>query len=81
MVVMLAACATQQQRVTWNKLGASQAEYDRDIAQCDYETSSATTTPDYGYRTLVGQELDRANRKNGLFTKCMTAKGWTASNY
>lgn len=71
----LAGCATQP-RWHWIKDGSTQAEFDQHKAQCDYETSAATQATDYGFRSVFGQELDRAMRKNDLFIKCMVAKGY-----
>lgn len=76
--LVLTACATQQ-RIVWNKPGAVEADYNRDIAQCDYETSASTQGTDYSYRSTLGQEIDRAMRKNDLLKKCMVARGWSAS--
>jgi hypothetical protein len=63
--------------MVWDKAGATQADYDRSWAKCDYETSAATQNTDYGFRTVFGQELDRAMRKRDLVVKCMTAEGFT----
>lgn len=71
----LAACAVPQ--TNWSKPGASAADFEQDKLQCDYEATSATQRTDYSYGTLVGQELDRANRKLTLMQKCLAARGWT----
>jgi hypothetical protein len=73
---LLAGCSTTQPNWHWIKPGATQAEFDQHKAQCDYETSAATQGTDYGFRTILGQELDRSTRKRDLFMKCMTAKGY-----
>jgi hypothetical protein len=71
---MLQGCA---QKHMLTKSGASIEDYNKDVARCDYEASLATQNTDYNYRTIIGQELDRANRKNDLILKCMIAYGWT----
>jgi hypothetical protein len=78
LALTLTACATQQP-TRWSKPGALEADYNRDVAQCDYETSASTQGTDYSYRTVIGQEIDRAMRKNELLKKCMVARGWSAS--
>lgn len=71
----LAGCATQPNR-QWVKPGATQADFDQHVAQCDYETTAATQSTDYGLRTSFGQELDRAMRKKELMGLCLVAKGY-----
>lgn len=74
-VGLLAGCATTQPTV-WVKDGASQQDFDQARAQCEYEVAAATQAPDYSYRTIVGQELDRAMRQRELGVLCMQAKGF-----
>lgn len=71
-------CAAQPQ-YQWIHPTADQAQFQKDVAQCDYETSAATQGTDYSYRTIFGQELDRSMRKNDLAVKCMVAKGYSKS--
>ena len=73
LVALLAGCAP---RYLLTREGATIDNYNSDIARCDYETSAATQGTDYSYRTILGQEFDRASRKNDLMKKCMLAKGW-----
>ena len=75
--IVLSGCA---QPVVWLKPGFTQADFNRDKAQCDYETSGATQNVDYGYRTVFGQALDQALRKQGLMHKCFIARGYTAQS-
>lgn len=44
--------------------------------KCNYETSAATQSTDYSYRSMFGQELDRALRKRDLMEMCMKAQGF-----
>ena len=73
LVLIFAGC---QQRYLLSRDGATQDDYNRDVATCDYEASAATQSTDYSLGSILGQELDRANRKNDLMFKCMEAKGW-----
>lgn len=76
LVLVLAGCAP---RYFLTRDGATAENYKNDIATCDYETSAATQGTDPSLRSIFGQELDRANRKNDLMLKCMLAKGWKAT--
>lgn len=75
-VTTLAACVTPTPMV-WTRPGATEADFERDKNQCIYESSALTQSVDYGYRTIFGQELDRAMRRNELAGLCMKAKGWS----
>lgn len=74
--LLVAGCAAPQPMI-FDKAGATQADYDRSWARCDYETSAATQGTDYTFGTIIGQELDRAMRKRDLIVKCMGAEGFT----
>lgn len=71
---LLAGCATQPQ-YTWLPTAGSGVNGAQIEARCDYETSAATQGTDYSFRSSLGQELDRAMRKQSLFEKCMLANG------
>lgn len=71
-VMALASC----QNVVLTKPGATQADYQSDMNQCDYEATGHTQATDYSYNTMIGQEFDRAQRKKDLILRCMKAKGW-----
>lgn len=58
------------------KDGATQADYQRDFGQCDYEVSLHVNSVDNSYGTMVGQEFDLALRKKELIIKCMRNMGW-----
>lgn len=58
------------------KDGATQADYQRDFSQCDYEVSLHSQGVDNSYRSMVGKEVDLAMRKKELILKCMLNKGW-----
>lgn len=75
LLLLLSSCATQPQFV-WDHPTGNQAQFERDRAQCEYETASATQQTDYSYRSVFGQELDRAMRRRDLGVLCMKAKGY-----
>lgn len=72
---LLAGCAVQPP-VKLVKAGATQADFDQAVAQCEYEAAVATQVTTPGYRTAFGQELDREMRKRELMLPCMKAKGF-----
>lgn len=74
-LVILTGCAAPN-RGPWTKEGGTQAEAVATNAQCDYETAAATQGTDPGMRTIFGQEMERAIRKNDLMKLCLTAKGY-----
>ena len=74
--IVLTGCAVQP-TYKWMHPTANQAQFDRDKAQCEYEIAAATQQTDYSYRSVFGQELDRATRKRDLGILCMKAKGYT----
>lgn len=73
---MMLGCAAPQKPLIWYKPGATEAEFTQAKYQCDYETTAATQGTDHSFRTVVGQELDRAMRKSDLLKRCMMAKGY-----
>jgi len=87
--VALALTGCAMQPIICNRSGATRADYDRDVAQCEYESASATVT--YGSstppaRTLggaigqgIGIGMGRAMARNDLAIMCMRAKGWRPS--
>lgn len=72
----LAGCAAPQKPLTWYKDGVTERDFQQAQAQCEYEVSVATQGTDYSFRTVIGQEMDRAMRQRDLGTKCMQAKGY-----
>lgn len=77
-IAALMGCATQPAN-NWIHPTADRAQFNKDRAQCDYETSAATQQTDYSYRSIFGQELDRSMRKSSLYDLCMKAKGYIPS--
>lgn len=72
--IMLVGCAGAG--YTWVPMPGNSGSFAQADARCDYETSAATQGTDYRYRTVLGQELDRALRKNDLYDKCMRVQGF-----
>lgn len=74
LLLSLAACAPTY----YTRSGASVADFERDKAQCDYETSLATTNQGHGlgYRTVVGESAAHILTKLDLIKKCLIARGW-----
>lgn len=60
----------------WSATAAATLSLQQATDRCDYETSAATQSTDYSFRTSFGQELDRAMRKDALMIKCMRAQGF-----
>jgi hypothetical protein len=75
LVFTLAACAAPP-TLHWKYVGKGESDLPQAMAQCDYETSAATQATDYSFRSIIGQEMDRASRKSDLNVRCMGAKGW-----
>jgi hypothetical protein len=73
--VMIAGCAANQPMI-YDKPGTTQAEFDHDQRTCKYDAMKSTQTTDTSYRTLFGQELDRAMRQRDLMIACMESKGY-----
>lgn len=79
----LTACAP---RFMWVRPSTTQADFDQDVARCQYEAASATAT--YGSssptaRTTggaigqgIGAGIGAAMKENELVTLCMRAKGY-----
>ena len=72
-IIIMAGCAP---KTVLTKPGFTQAEWDRDLAQCKYEAASSTQGVDYSYQTVIGQSLDQAFRRRDLTLLCMKAKGY-----
>ncbi len=72
---VLAGCAAPKKLIAF-KVGGSQAEYERDLAACEYDVAKATTQGDASLRTGLAIEVDRAMRRRDLGVLCMRAKGY-----
>lgn len=73
LVAVLSGCA---QKKIFTKSGFTQAEWEQDLAQCQYEAASSTQGVDYSYQTVFGQSLDQALRRRDLVELCLRAKGY-----
>ncbi len=81
-LAILAGCASP----LWTKEGATQADFNRDAAQCEYEAASATASYSQGQTARTtggaaaqgfGEGMAIGLKKNELGRLCMTAKGYT----
>lgn len=78
LATLLAGCATQQ-RWRWASVDSDATEADRrrDYAQCDYDATMATASFGAGgYRTMLGDSLERTLRQVEIIHMCMQNKGW-----
>lgn len=73
--IVLAGCAVGPSYY-WSATPGATLSLQQATDRCDYETSAATQSTDYSFRTSFGQELDRAMRKDALMIKCMRAQGF-----
>jgi hypothetical protein len=69
-ILSLAACSSTHYE--WSQGGRASPTLSHDLAECDYQTSSATFA--------VNNEIVHAMEKNKLFMKCMDAKGYQAKS-
>ena len=75
-IALLAAVAGCAGKTCYTKPGFTQAEWNRDLAQCTYETTASTQNVNYGYSTVFGQALDQALRRQQLMDLCLKARGY-----
>lgn len=73
----LCSCASAFPPTIYDKAGASQSDFDRDISYCKYDVTKNTQTTDTSYTTIFGQELDRSMRQRNLMVMCMQSRGYT----
>ncbi|WWW36159.1 hypothetical protein V8017_04065 [Stenotrophomonas rhizophila] len=77
--VMLAGCGTTQIKA-WSKPGASEEQKQRDLAECDYDASKATTGDGKAPKSTgdaVGDGVVRGMEKSDLIKKCMRVRGYS----
>lgn len=78
-VVMLTGCGTAQIK-DWSKPGAGEAQKQRDMAECDYDASKATTGDGRAPQSTgdaVGDGVVRGMEKSDLIKKCMRIRGYS----
>ena len=74
---MLTGCAAQNmQPQVFIKPGTTEQEFMAVRAKCAYEVEMATQATDTSYRTIIIQEMDRAERQRKLARLCMEAAGY-----
>ena len=72
-LLAVAACGP-----TLYRNNTTQAEFERDKAQCEYEASAATAGgTGMRHRTVVGAAYDEAMTQGRLALMCMRARGYT----
>ncbi|QHB73509.1 hypothetical protein [Stenotrophomonas sp. 364] len=77
--MMLVGCGTTQIKA-WSKPGADEAQKQRDLAECDYDASKATTGDGKAPKTTgdaVGDGVVRGMEKSDLIKKCMRVRGYS----
>ncbi len=83
LALLLVGCAPAP---LWTKSGATQADFDRDKAQCEYEAALATASYSQGNtaRTAAGaagqgfgEGMAIGMKKTELGRMCMSTKGYT----
>ncbi|MFT4190862.1 MAG: hypothetical protein QM617_04965 [Comamonas sp.] len=75
--LLLAGCAVNQPVLTWTPTRDDATPVDRAVDRCQYETTSATQTPDYSVGYWL-QGIDQKQRRNNLMILCMRAQGYAA---
>lgn len=63
----------------WNRIDTTEQQFGKDKAECRFESVKAANQRDNSYRSMLGQELELANRRGEVYDACMEAKGYTAS--
>lgn len=77
LAVVISGCVTPKPTV-WYKGGATQEEFAKDKAQCEYEVESSVRGPvTSGLQTEIGRAYDMAQQKRKLMDLCLKAKGYT----
>lgn len=75
-LLALAGCAGPQHQPVWLKDGATQADFDKDKAFCEYEALKSVQGYDRSMRSMFGQELDLNMRRSEVARACMRVRGY-----
>jgi hypothetical protein len=77
MVALATGVSGCGQTITWNKEGATQAEFNKDLYRCQQESLTGVhyNGVNYGYG-FVGAQANRT-MDTGLFKSCMMAGGYS----
>ncbi len=76
--LLSAGCGTAQIK-RWSKPGASEAQKQQDLAECDYDASKATVGDGRAPRSTdgaVGDGVVRGMEKSDLIKTCMRVRGY-----
>jgi hypothetical protein len=76
-LLVISGCAAPKHTI-WDKPDGTQEGFDSDRAFCEYEALKAVQTADPAMRSMLGQELDKLNRRDEIGFACMRMKGYTA---
>jgi hypothetical protein len=71
-LIVLPGCA----KTIYEKPGATAAEFNQDLATCNYEAATHTQIPSNPFLTGMSASLDVGLRRNELLGLCLQAKGW-----
>jgi len=71
----LAGCATGS-GPHWYNASVTNEQAQKDFAECKYEALKAVQQTDPNMRSIFGQELDLANRRNEVIAACMQVRGY-----
>lgn len=56
--------------------GSTQADFDQDKAQCEYEATKYSYTPMGAFDSPIRSGMQEGMQYNKLMDSCMRAKGW-----
>jgi hypothetical protein len=72
--MLLGGCVTAPP--VFNRAGATQAEFDREKRECEYDAIKNASGYDPTMRTGIGQALEQRARQQEIFVACMRSKSW-----
>ena len=74
--VTLAGC---QNKIVWDKSGATAVDFDKAKLECEYEAAKATASGgNFGMSSAVGAGIAEGMKRQELGTMCLRSKGWTS---
>jgi hypothetical protein len=77
LVILLSGCAVGSP-VNYSKSGATNDDFLKDQRECKYDAIKSSQGTDNSLSTMVGQEIDRAMRRNTLMKECMSSRGYSS---
>lgn len=76
--IALLLCACGAPPKLWARVDTSDEQFNKDKAECRFESIKSANQRDTSYRSMFGQEYELATRRGEVFDACMEAKGYTA---